>query len=80
VEVQQNIVAQKSNIVILFSLNFGHIKIFTINLVFQVTLKYGNILYDNVTQQCYNYICVCVLIPLFKPGIIFFPLVYVQIA
>jgi hypothetical protein len=55
------------------------IKLCTINLVFQVTLKYGDILYENVTQQCYNYICVRVLIPLFKPGMHCFPLVYVQI-
>lgn len=62
---------QKSNIIILLSLNLRHINIFPINLVFQVTLKYGDILYENVTQQCYNYICVRVLIPLFKPGIHF---------
>jgi hypothetical protein len=60
-------------------LNFRYIKIFTINLVFQVTLKYGDVLYENGTQQCYSYICVRVLIPLFKQGIHVFPLVYVQI-
>jgi len=54
------LLAKKSNIVVLFSFNFRQIKIFTINLVFQVTMKYGDILYGNVTQQCYNYICVCV--------------------
>ena len=70
---------QKSNIIILLSLNLRHIKIFTINLVFQVTLKYGDILYENVTQECYDYICVRVLIPLLKPGIHFFQLVYIQI-
>ena len=47
----KNVLAEKSNIVIRFSLNFGQIKISTINLVFQVTLKYGDILYDNATQQ-----------------------------
>ena len=56
----KNVLAQKSNIVILFSLHFRQIKIFTIKLVFQVTSKYGDILYENVTQQCYDYICVCV--------------------
>jgi hypothetical protein len=71
--------SQQSNIIILLSLIFRQIKIFTINLVFQVTLKYGDMLYENVTQQCYNYMCVRILIILFKQGIHLFPSVYVQI-